>query len=105
MTLTRRIHPEAALELLEAAQWYEVARADLGDDFLSEVGSTERHVLDWPEAARVFPGWDELPVVRSAGVRVFPYRVLYYLTDAEVVIVAYAHNRRKPRYWEHRLDG
>ena len=31
--------------------------------------------------------------------------LLYYLTDAEVVIVAYAHNRRKPRYWEHRLDG
>lgn len=62
-------------------------------------------MLDWPEAARVFPGWNELPVVRSASVRVFPYRVLYYLTDTEVVIVAYAHNRRKPKYWEHRLDG
>ncbi|MGP5050836.1 type II toxin-antitoxin system RelE/ParE family toxin [Brachybacterium sp. JB7] len=105
MTLTRRIHPEAASELFEAAEWYEAARTDLGDDFLSEVGATEWQVLDWPEAARVFPGWNELPVVRSASVRVFPYRVLYYLTDTEVVIVAYAHNRRKPKYWEHWLDG
>lgn len=62
-------------------------------------------MLDWPEAARVFPGWDELPVVRSVSVRVFPYRVLYYLADTEAVIVAYAHNRRKPRLWEHRLGG
>lgn len=105
MTLTRRIHPDAVLDLLLAAEWYAGARAYLGDDSLSEVGVTERHVIDWPEAARVFPGWDELPVVRSAGARVFPYRVLYYLTDPVVVIVAYAHNRRKPRYGEHRLDG
>ena len=52
----------------------------------------------------MFPGWDEEPVVRSKRVRVFPYRVLYYLTDTSVVIVAYAHTRRKPRYWQHRLD-
>ena len=24
--------------------------------------------------------------------------------DTSVVIVAYAHTRRKPRYWQHRLD-
>ncbi len=105
MTLKRRIHPEAALELAEAAEWYEAERADLGGDFLSEVGVTERRVLDWPEAAPVFPGWDELPVVRSASVRVFPYRVVYYLTEASMVIVAYAHHRRRPKYWQHRLDG
>nr|WP_233613429.1 type II toxin-antitoxin system RelE/ParE family toxin [Leucobacter edaphi] len=103
--MTRRVYPEAASELLAAAEWYERARTNLGDDFLSEVEDAERDVLDRPEAARVFPGWAELPVVRSASVRVFPYRVLYYLTDTEVVIVAYAHHRRKPRYWEHRMDG
>lgn len=44
-------------------------------------------------------------MVRSASVKVFPYRVIYYLTDTSVVIVAYAHNRRKPDYWQHRLQG
>lgn len=38
------------------------------------------------------------------AVTVFPYRVLYYLTDTSFVILAYAHNRRKPKYWDHRLD-
>jgi hypothetical protein len=31
--------------------------------------------------------------------------VLYYLTDTSVVIVAYAHARRKPGYWRHRISG
>jgi hypothetical protein len=105
VTLTRRVHPEAASELSEAAEWYETERTGLGGDFLSEVRAAEQRALDWPEAAPVFPGWDELPVVRSAKVRVFPYRVISYLTDTSVVIVAYAHNRRRPKYWQHRLDG
>ena len=98
MTLTRHIHPEAASELLEAAERYQAERAGLGGDLLSEVEVTERRVLDWPEAAPVFPGWDELPVARSASVRMFPYRVVYYLIGRQVVILAYAHDRRTPRY-------
>lgn len=105
MTLTRRIHPEAASELLEAARWYEAQQQHLGDDFMAEVENAVLDVFDWPRAAPVFPGWDEEPSVRSRSVRVFPYRVLYYLTEASVVIVAYAHTRRRPRYWEHRLDS
>lgn len=105
MRLTRSIHPEAASELREAARWYEVEQQDLGDNFMAEIEDAVRNVLDWPRAAPVFPGWNEEPVVYSKHVRVFPYRVLYYLTETSVVIVAYAHNRRKPRYWEHRVDG
>lgn len=103
MTLALWVHPEAAAELLEAAQWYETERATLGDDFHAEIRATEQHVLDWPEASPVFPDWDEIPVLRSASVRVFPYRVLYYRTSNSVVIVAYAHYRRRPHYWQHRL--
>lgn len=104
MTLVKREHPEARVELREAAFWYDDQRRYLGDDFYDAIDSTIQHVLDWPEAAPLLPGWDELPVVRSASVRVFPYRVIYYLTDTSVVIVAYAHNRREPKYWQHRLD-
>ncbi len=104
MSLTRRIHPEAAEELLEAARWYEAEQQHLGDDFMAEVEDAVLGVHDWPRAAPVFPGWDEEPVVRSKRVRVFPYRVLYYLTVSSVVIVDYANTRRKPRYWQHRLD-
>lgn len=66
---------------------------------------TIQHELERSQASPVFPGWYELPVVRSASVSVFPYRVIYYLTNTSVVILAYAHNRRTPGYWQHRLDG
>src|SRR5699024_6535684 len=105
VTLTRRIHPEAASELLEAAKWYQAEQHGLGDDFMAEVEEAVLGILDWPHAAPAFPGWNEEPFVRNKRVRVFPYRVVYYITDTSIVIVAYAHARRKPGYWEHRLDG
>ncbi|MGO1318638.1 MAG: hypothetical protein ACTII7_08815 [Galactobacter sp.] len=37
MTLTRRIHPEAAAELSESAAWYETERVAFDSDFLAEV--------------------------------------------------------------------
>lgn len=37
--------------------------------------------------------------VRSMPVRVFPYRVLYYLTDKSIVMLAYAYQRRRPGDW------
>lgn len=42
--------------------------------------------------------------VRSARVGVFPYRIVYYVTDTSIVILAYAHQRRQPDYWQHRLE-
>ena len=105
MTLTRRIHPEAASELLEAAKWYQAEQHGLGDDFMAEIEETVLEMLGWPHAAPAFPGWVGEPIVRTKRVRVFPYRVVYYMTDTSIVIVAYAHTRRKPGYWEHRLDG
>lgn len=40
MTPTRRIHPEASEELLEASEWYEAEQIGLGEDFLSAVEKT-----------------------------------------------------------------
>lgn len=104
MTLARRIHSKATTELLDAAKWYETQQAYLGEDFLAAIEAAVQGVLNWPQAAPVFPGWSDEPVVRSKSVRVFPYRVLYYVTDASIVILAYAHQRRRPGYWQHRLD-
>lgn len=105
MTLVKREHLEARAELREAVIWYDDQRPYLGDDFYDAIDAAIQYVLDWLRASPVLPGWDELPVVRSVSVGVFPYRVIYYLTDTSVVIVDYAYNRRTPGYWQHRLDG
>lgn len=47
--------------------------------------------------------WEGEPVIRSQSVKRFPIRVLYYIADAELMVVAFAHSRREPGYWKSRL--
>ena len=96
-------HPQARAGLREAAFWYDDERAGLGTDFYDAVDEAIAYIRDCPEAAPVFPGWDEEPTIRSKRVRTFPYRVIYYVTGTTIMIVAYSHNRRRPGYWQHRL--
>lgn len=105
MRLSKREHPEAREELRSAANWYDDEQAGLGDDFYDAIDEAIQHMLDWPLSAPVFLGWKDTPQVHSMRVRVFPYRVLYYVTGTSIVILAYARHRRKPRYWQRRLGG
>jgi len=101
--LEKREHPEAREELRDAAFWYDDRESGLGEDFTDAIDEAIARISDWPRSAPVFPGWADTPTVHTMAVTMFPYRVLYYLADTRFVILAYAHNRRKPRYWEHRL--
>ena len=103
MKITRRAHPLADAELIETARWYEGEEFGLGDDFLDAADNAVQTILGWPHIAPVFPGWNREPVVRSQKIKRFPYRVLYYLAGNELVVVAYAHTRRKPGYWQDRM--
>lgn len=53
--------------------------------------------------APVFPGWDREPVVHARSVKRFPFQVIYYLTDTDLRVIAFAHNQRKPSYWKDRV--
>ncbi len=44
------------------------------------------------------------PPVRTRSVAGFRYDIKYVVLDREVVVVAYAHERRRPGYWAHRLS-
>lgn len=58
-----------------------------------------------PGAWPAVPDWDREPRLRRKSVGGFPYGVIYFVTDDEVVIVAYAHDKRRPGYWTSRLGG
>ena len=103
MSLSQRSHPLADVELTESARWYEEAQPGLGDDFLDAASEAVELILEWPRVGSVIPGWNREPVVRSKAIERFPYRVLYYLTDTELMVVAFAHTRRKPGYWKDRV--
>ncbi|MGO1544140.1 MAG: hypothetical protein ACTHXA_07340 [Gulosibacter sp.] len=60
-------------------------------------------ITEWPGAAPIYYGWNREPIMRSKRLKRFPYLVLYFVTDVELVIVAFSHTRREPDYWKDRL--
>lgn len=34
----------------------------------------------------------------------FPYHIVYFVQDDEPVVIAYAHQSRRPGYWRDRLE-
>lgn len=90
-------HPEADAELEEASLFYESRVAGLGKSFAAEVERTISLVREFPEAGSpVGPAWRRVVVAR------FPYSIVYRQDPDKIVIVAVAHQRRRPGYWRRR---
>ena len=104
MTLVVRYHPEAVAELRAEVAWYEARGAGLGDRFAGAVDDMVDTVLEWPESGAMWPGWVSIPVVRSRRVGGFPFRLVYLVQPAELVVVAVAHDKRLPGYWRERVS-
>ena len=98
-----RFELEADEEYRAAARWYETRRPGLGAEFLDAVDMTLRRVVRSPGAGapvgRVPTGLG----VRQVPVRRFPYHIVYLETVGAIRVLAVAHDRRRPRYWQDRL--
>lgn len=103
MTFTAEDHPEASEEYLDAVGYYERQRAGLGSELVERFELAVKEILEAPETWPTVPDWDSQPVVRRHRVQTFRYRVVYYIRDDKVKIIAYAHTSREPAYWRHRL--
>jgi toxin ParE1/3/4 len=95
--MTYEFHPEAELELFEAAARYEAEVPELGSRFGDEVERVINVLLECPElGARV----DEN--LRHFVLRKFPFSVVYAVAGQLIYIVAIAHSSREPQYWRSR---
>lgn len=94
-----RLLDEARAEMLEAAQYYELCRAGLGEQFLDAI---DRAIVDVEQFPRRWPVIAQK--VRRRLVGRFPYGVLYRIGRTEIVVVAIMHLSRHPRYWVERVN-
>jgi toxin ParE1/3/4 len=94
VTLPLVVHPDADVEIEEAAVWYEARRAGLGLEFMAAV---DRVPADVAEASERFPTWRR--PWRRAVMRRFPFVVFFEVEDDRVVVWAVAHVKRTPGYW------
>ncbi|KAF0220519.1 MAG: plasmid stabilization [Geobacteraceae bacterium] len=91
-------HEEADAEVRDAARYYEERAPDLGLSFLADVEEAVEEIQENPEA---FPLVGE--EIHRKIVRHFPYNLLYVIEPDRIRIIAAAHQKRRPRYWGHRL--
>jgi plasmid stabilization system protein ParE len=82
-------------------RWYDDPRA--GRRLLDATRKARQFIADGPQSWAKVEGWDREPTLRRKGVPGFPYGIIYYVTATEIVIVAYAHERREPGYWMDRI--
>ena len=86
--------------MTEAAIYYDAARSGLGGDFLDDIQYAISAVCRQPEiGTNIGYGF------RRVLVRRFPFSVVYFLDEGEVVVAAIAHQRRRPGYWAKQRSG
>ena len=91
-------HPEAELELIEAAVYYNSQVPGLGERFEAEVVRATNVLLEQPMIGRPAD-----PNLREFVLQRFPFTLIYSATSDVVRIEAVAHQRRLPRYWQTRV--
>jgi plasmid stabilization system protein ParE len=96
--MTFRFLPPAQAELFDGISYYSAIRAELGLRFEQAVADAVRSAVAHPER-----GAYRSKNTRRWLVKGFPFGVIYRATEAEVLIIAVAHQRRRPEYWAQRV--
>jgi plasmid stabilization system protein ParE len=97
MSLSLWFHPDAETELNDGADYYAVQSPGLDRQFIAEIERSLAQIVAFPEAAA--------PVrerTRSKVLRGYPYSLMYSVTDSAIRVLAVAHQKRRPFYWDDR---
>jgi toxin ParE1/3/4 len=99
------LHPDARAELRSAALWYEEQGVTGGDEFLAAIAAMLQRISEAPESFPVWTGMRERsPTIRKATIERFPYLIAFELHPAQVLVLAVAHQKRRPLYWHTRAS-
>lgn len=92
-------HPQAEVELIEEAAYYELQVRGLGERFEAEVRRATDFLLEHPTI-----GTPADSRIRKFVLNRFPF-TLYYSVAADILrIEVVAHQRRRPGYWQARIN-
>ena len=90
----------AQIEFDQAVDYYiEHAGPKLAEDFLNAVQKARQHLSEYPES-----GAPVSKNMRVLHLQRFPYAVVYRITQDAIILLAVAHQRRRPLYWRKRYD-
>ncbi|MDI6740109.1 MAG: type II toxin-antitoxin system RelE/ParE family toxin [Candidatus Edwardsbacteria bacterium] len=84
----------AKQELEDAVHYYELEYSGLGKRFKEEVRRTTLRIAEYPQAWSIERG-----DIRKCLLHKFPYKLLYSMEGNYILVIAVAHQHRKPDYW------
>ncbi len=95
-----RFHAAAEAEHLDQVAYYETLQPGLGARYLADFEDTLVRLAEAPERYRI----ERPPDLRIIDLHRFPFSLIYRCARGDIVILAVAHFRRRPRYWTGRND-
>ena len=99
-----RYDPDARAEFLDAVRWYARRSVTVAIRFNDGVSRAEAAIREAPQQWPLVDGVPRELAVRRRLVDGFPFAVVYVELEAEVLILAVAHGKRRPGYWRGRLS-
>lgn len=102
--MSRKIlaHPAARAEVRAATLWYEGQREGLGWDFFWTADDAVRRAAtgQLPALSSAVPSSE--PNLRRIMLDRFPYTTYFLIEHADLIVLAFAHQKRRPGYWRRR---
>jgi toxin ParE1/3/4 len=92
-----RLHPDAIAEAKAAYEWYAEHNRSAANAFISELDHAISQIQTGPEFWTI-----HLHGTRKFLLRRFPYGIVYRITESAIQVIAVAHGRRRPGYWQSR---
>ncbi len=95
-----RFLPDAQAEHLHEVAYYSEVRPGYGIRFKAAVKTAAAHAVTAPLIVTPSAGG-----TRKVRIKAFPFGMVYRSSEAELLIVAIAADRRRPNYWLRRLES
>ena len=94
-----RLHPEARAEIRAARKWYDERSPLTATAFAHAVDNAISRIVEAPDQCPFRYGRTRQFVLQR-----FPFNLFYFVIDSEIVVVAVAHQKRRPGYWAARVS-
>jgi len=94
-----RFHPDAFNEHFDSAAFYQNRLFGLGADYVTEFDAVMEHICSSPN----FYPTIAAPDIHKAGIKRFPFHIIYRVMPLQILVLAVAHQRRRPAYWAGRV--
>jgi len=92
------ITKNAENDILQASDWYEKQKNELGKQFMLSIDNYINTIHDNPLAFAIY-----YSKIRKASTKKFPYSIFYYIDDNKIIIIAVIHNSRYEDVWKKRI--